>query len=342
MRKIDKKIAVSLLYILGSLLFISIPIFSSPDFDTPKHLFDVAPFRRNFLSYILLLAFFYANYLYLLPRLYFVNKKYLYFGCVVLCYIVIDYLPLLLIRGEGVASVGMPSPPVTPCILPMLPNGALFSFMLVISLGFLLKVNERLVNIQNEKLKTEIAYLRSQINPHFLFNTLNTLYALALEKSDSAPEAILRLSSMMRYMVTESSRENVSLEKEMEYLKNYISLQQFRMEGETPFSFVVTGDPVGKSISPLLLIPFIENAFRYGLNPEQESFIVINIDITADELLLKIKNNKVKAKMINDENTGQGIENTAKRLEYLYPDKHKLLIFDDEHTFTVNLSIKLL
>ena len=146
----------------------------------------------------------------------------------------------------------------------------------------------------------------------------------------------------MRYVVTESSRDSVSLTKEMDYIKNYISLQQLRMDGENSFSFIVTGSPIGKSISPLILIPFIENAFKYGLNPEKESFIAINIDVTAHELILNVRNDKVNMQPSPDEKSEQGLENTAKRLDYLYPDKHKLLIFDDEHTFTVNLSITLL
>jgi hypothetical protein len=351
MQIIDKKVPTYLLYILGSLLFISIPIFSSPDFNTPGHLFDIAPFQRNFLSYILLLAFFYVNYLYFLPQLYFTKKQWLYFICIAACYILINFLPAWLIPGNGGINPmqGGPMPPPmspgngpTPGIMPMLPSGPLVSFLLVFSLGFLLKANQRMMNIQSEKLKTEVAYLRAQINPHFLFNTLNSVYSLALQKSDSAPEAILKLSSMMRYVVTESSRETVSLEKEIDYIKNYISLQQLRMDGEAVFSFIISGNPIGKSISPLLLIPFIENAFKYGLNPEKESFIAINIDITAHELILNVENNKVNIQTPNYEKSEQGIENTAQRLEYLYPDKHKLLIFDNEHTFTVNLSITLL
>lgn len=347
MRIIDKKTPIYLLYILGSILFISIPIFSSPDFNTPVHLFDIAPFQRNFLSYILLLAFFYANNQYFLPRFYFTNKQWFYFVCIGLCYLVINFLPSFLIAGNGGMSQVMPPPmppgngPV-PGIIPMLPSGPLVSFLLVFSLGFLLKINQRLTNIQSEKLKTEVSYLKAQINPHFLFNTLNSVYALALEKSDSAPEAILKLSSMMRYVVSESSRESVSLEKEIDYIKSYISLQQLRMDGDASFSFIITGNPIGKSISPLLLIPFIENAFKYGLNPEKESFIAINIAITAHELKLNIENNKVNMQLPKEEKSEQGIENTAQRLEYLYPDKHKLLIFDEAHTFTVNLSITLL
>lgn len=345
-----KKIPFYLLHILGSILFISIPIFSSPDFGKSTHLFDIAPFQRNFLNYVLLLAFFYANYAYFLPKLYFPGKKIIFAVCIAACYAIITFVPPILIKGgmpvpmpmQPQGSTQMPPPVTVHTIIPMLESGSLFNFLLVFSLGFLLKINKRLEYIQNEKLKTEVSYLRAQIKPHFLFNTLNSIYALTLEKSDSAPEAILKLSSMMRYVVTESSRESVSLDKEIEYIKNYISLQQLRMDGNSPLSFIITGNPRGKSISPLVLIPFIENAFKYGINPEENSFIAINIDIHEKGIELNIQNNKVTVNLTKEEKTGNGIENTHQRLEYLYPDKHKLHIFDKETTFTVNLSINLL
>jgi len=347
-----KKIPFYLLHILGSILFISIPVFSSPDFGKSAHLFDIAPFQRNFLNYILLLFFFYVNYAYFLPKLYFPGKKIIFAACLAACYAIITFLPPMLIKG-GMPAGPIPfsapintaqiPPPGTPLhtIIPMLESGSLFNFLLVFSLGFLLNINKRLEYIQNEKLKSEVSYLRAQIKPHFLFNTLNSIYALTLEKSDSAPEAILKLSSMMRYVVTESSRETVSLDKEIEYIKNYISLQQLRMDGNAPLSFIITGSSRGKSISPLVLIPFIENAFKYGINPEEDSFIAINIDITDKGLELNAKNNKVNVQLTEEEKTGNGIENTRQRLAYLYPDKHKMHIFDEENTFTVNLSINL-
>jgi len=335
----SKKVPFYLLHILGSVLFISIPIFSSPDFGRSSHLFDIAPFQRNFLNYILLLVFFYINYLYFLPSFYFKGKKILFIACIAFSYAIITFLPALLIQG------GMPShpPPGAPVhtVIPMLQNGSIFNFLLIFTLGFLLKTNKRLEYIQNEKLKSEVSYLRAQIKPHFLFNTLNSIYALTLEKSDSAPEAVLKLSSMMRYVVTESSRESVSLDKEIEYIKNYISLQQLRMDGSLPLSFIITGSSTGKSISPLVLIPFIENAFKYGINAEEDSAIAINIDINDNGIDLIIKNNKVNIQITEDEKTANGIENTRQRLAYLYPNKHKLLIFDKETTFTVNLSINL-
>lgn len=219
-------------------------------------------------------------------------------------------------------------------------GGSLLQFLLVFSLSFLLRINQRLTHIEKEKLKTEVSYLRAQINPHFLFNTLNSLYALTLEKSDAAPEAVLKLSSMMRYVVTESGRDTVALDNEISYIKNYISLQQLRMDGNTAFTFIVTGSAAGKYISPMLLIPFIENAFKYGLNPEEDAAIDIHIDITDTELLLTTKNNKVTVSGTIEE-SGHGVDNTRQRLEYLYPNKHKLLIFDTKEYFEIKLTLAL-
>jgi len=351
-----------ILHILGCLLFISIPILSSPDLDSNRELFEVAPFRSNFVAYLLLLGFFYINYLYLIPRFYFANRYAVFFGCIAASFFVIAFLPKMLMpdmhtgmppMGNGPVFGNMPPIDAMPndnagpggpnamFFLPSMQGGSLLQFLLVFSLSFFLRVNQRLAHIQSEKLKTEVSYLRAQINPHFLFNTLNSLYALALEKSDAAPEAILKLSSMMRYVVTESGRDRVALENEVNYIKNYISLQQLRMDGNTPLTFIVSGNTGGKYISPLLLIPFIENAFKYGLNPEENTAITIHIDIDSDRLELRVKNNKVNINLPPEEKSGHGLTNTRQRLEFLYPEKHKLAIFDTDQHFEVQLIITL-
>ncbi|MXN91536.1 sensor histidine kinase [Flavobacterium sp. Sd200] len=350
-----------ILHLLGSLLFISIPILSSPDLDSKRELFELAPFRSNFLAYALLLVFFYFNYLYLIPRFYFTKKYRLFFLYLIICFAIVALLPnMLMVHNRGFVPnmTDMPMPPrmdemprefrgIHPSattrffFLPSMHGGSLLQFLLVFSLSFLLRTSQRLEYIQNEKLKTEVSYLRAQINPHFLFNTLNSLYALALEKSDAAPEAILKLSAMMRYVVTESGRDRVALENEINYIKNYISLQQLRMDGSTPLSFIVTGSTIGKTISPLLLIPFIENAFKYGLNPEENSAIDINIDIAEDTLEMRVKNNKVNTNLPPEETSGHGLTNTRQRLEFLYPEKHSLTIFDTNRHFEVQLKLTL-
>lgn len=331
-----------LLHIMGALLFISIPILSSPDLNS-GHLIDVRPFRRDFIMYVLLLIYFYLNYFYLIPHLFLNGKRPLFLFTAILAFCVVAFLPALLIPGRmpnlcqpppGIENMGPPRR-----LLPMA-GGSVFLFMLVFFLSILLRINQRLNDTHNEKLKSEVSYLKAQINPHFLFNTLNSLYALCIAKSDEAPNAVLKLSGMMRYVVTESSKDHVSLEKEIDYIKNYISLQQLRMEG-VQFSFSITGSSDGKQISPLILIPFIENAFKYGLNPERESDIAVAITIEDTKLNLYVKNNKVVERISEEEMSGMGMENTRQRLNYLYPNKHKLLIFDNNDVFEVKLSITL-
>ncbi|MES2485826.1 MAG: histidine kinase [Bacteroidota bacterium] len=354
-----KKPQQYLLHILGSLLFISIPILSSPDLNSHTSLISINPFRREFLSYLLLLGFFYFNYLYLIPQYYFARKYWWFFICVIGCFSIIAFLPSLIMPGNMPflsMKDGMPGSPPDGVpnmmrwrshgwhrrfLLPPMIGGAMLQFLLVFSLSFLLRVNRRIADIQSEKLKTEVSYLRAQINPHFLFNTLNSLYALALEKSDAAPEAILKLSSMMRYVVTESGRDRVALESEMAYLKNYISLQRLRMDDDMDFTFIISGDTAGKYISPMLLIPFVENAFKYGLNPEEEAAIDINIEIAANEMKLNVKNKKVNVVVPPEEESGHGIENTRLRLQYLYPDLHTFTIIDKEEYFEVQLKLTL-
>jgi len=346
-----KKIQSRLLLILGGLLFLSIPILSSPDRDS-GHLFQIAPFQRHFLSYILLLGFFYANYFYFIPKFYFSKSRILFFSIVIISYAIVALLPRI-VSGEigqlpNIPPPDFPIPTDEVCMeeqsfnfWPFVHGGSLIQFVLIFFLSFLLRINQRLSAIQSEKLRTEVSYLKAQINPHFLFNTLNSLYALALEKSDAAPEAILKLSSMMRYVVSESSNDTVPLEHELNYIKNYISLQQLRMDGGTAFSFIVIGSPAGKNIPPMLLIPFIENAFKYGLNPEEDADITINIDINESNIILRIKNNKVNVAVAPEEKSEQGIENTTQRLEHLYGGKHELTIFDTETSFEVILTLPL-
>ncbi|TRW21865.1 sensor histidine kinase [Flavobacterium zepuense] len=350
-----KKTQNYLLHLLGCLLFISIPIFSSPDFDTEKNLFALAPFQKSFFSYVLLIAFFYANYLYFIPKFYFTHRNFIFFTCIVASFFIITYVPGQFFN-DAIMRIPMKMPMPQPRGRPMGPGpggpmpwpffmifqgGSLLQCLMVFLLSFLLRTSQRLSHMQSEKLKTEVSYLRAQINPHFLFNTLNSLYALTIEKSDAAPEAVLKLSSMMRYVVTESGRDHVALESEIAYIKNYISLQQLRMDDATAFTFTVSGNAQGRQISPLLLIPFIENAFKYGLNPEEDSVIGVDINITDTQLLLNVKNKKVTMSLPAGEESGHGVENTRQRLQYLYPNKHELLIFDTADVFEVKLTLTL-
>lgn len=213
-----------------------------------------------------------------------------------------------------------------------------FLFLVVLFLALLLKIRDRWIRAEEEKLHAELAYLKAQINPHFLFNTLNSIYAMALGRSEQTAGAIVQLSSMMRYVLVEAGKEKVPLESELAYLTDYIQLQQTRFEGSLEVVFEIKGWPDGRQICPLLLIPFVENAFKYGVNPEAPSAIGIGIDIGDHGLQLRVTNNKV-AVIPNDSPGGLGISNTRRRLQLLYPGRHSLIIEDEPGTFTVLLNL---
>lgn len=332
--------------VLGCLAFLCIPIFTSPNFNTDFSFLRDRGFQNSLLNYCLLLVFFFVNYHVLLPKYYFKKKKLLYFLIVFFIFIVIILLPNFV--PYSIQNHGEMIPDNNPQFPK--PNGirphffdifTLIPFLLVLVLTFLLRTNAKLKEIKSEKLKAEVSYLKAQINPHFLFNTLNSLYALTIIKSDEAPNAVLKLSGMMRYVVTESSQDFVPLSKEIDYLNDYIALQKLRMNQDVNFSYQCNGDSTGKAIAPLILIPFIENAFKYGLNPDQESEINIQIAIVDFNLTLVTRNKMVVNEISEDLKTETGIENTKKRLEIIYPNKHILEINEKENTFSINLSINL-
>jgi LytS/YehU family sensor histidine kinase len=197
----------------------------------------------------------------------------------------------------------------------------------------------RLKETEEEKLKAELSYLKAQINPHFLFNTLNSVYALTVQKSDSAPEAITKLSAIMRYSITDAAQDFVSLEKELNYVNAYVELEKLRLTNKVNLNYTVKGSTAGKQIAPLIFIPFIENAFKYGVSTQENSVIDITITIDNNNLAVIVKNTKMRTDPKNK--LGLGIENTKKRLSLIYPGKHKLEIQDSEKEHSVNLNLNL-
>jgi LytS/YehU family sensor histidine kinase len=218
-------------------------------------------------------------------------------------------------------------------------EGGLFKGGLIIGLSYLLKMNQRFSELKNEKLSAEVSYLKAQINPHFLFNTLNSLYALTLQKSDEASKAVLKLSGIMRYVVVESSKSFVSLSKEINYIQDYIELQKLRLDSSVNLKVSFEGDFNNRQIAPLVLIPFIENAFKYGINPDQSSFISIHISCANAELFMEVKNSIVQAQIAEEFKTEQGIDNTLKRLEIVYPKKHHVRVSETETVYHVELKL---
>lgn len=190
----------------------------------------------------------------------------------------------------------------------------------------------------------QLQSLQSQINPHFLLNSLQTIYALSMEKSERSQEVILQLSDILKYTLYETGQASIELEKEIGMINSYVDMYRHRMDpDQTDIKFVVEGDPGELLIAPMLLIPFIENSFKHGLLGDGGlSFVDIHMEISGDRLQLKLSNSRDRKPVLElDRKKGIGIENTRQRLELLYPGQHKLDIETREDVFTVNLSIEL-
>ncbi|MGJ8745186.1 sensor histidine kinase [Polaribacter sp.] len=193
--------------------------------------------------------------------------------------------------------------------------------------------------VASQKVTSELSFLKAQLNPHFLFNTLNSIYSLANKKSDDTTVAIVTLSELMRYMIYEANEEFISLEKEIDYIKNYISLQLLRLKDSSGVRINVHGN-LNYKIEPLLLISFIENAFKYGTDYKGKTDITIKISIINDELQLEVYNLSSLQNAINKD-SGIGLENIKNRLNLLYPNAHTLEINNTKKSFQVNLKINL-
>ncbi|HEY1025948.1 MAG TPA: histidine kinase [Sphingobacteriaceae bacterium] len=193
-------------------------------------------------------------------------------------------------------------------------------------------------------LQAELNFLKGQIHPHFLFNTLNNLYALTLSQSQQAPPVVMGLSEILRYMLYECSSESIELQKEVQILQNYIALEKIRYEDRLDLNLSITGSLDGQKIAPLLLLPLVENAFKHGASEKVgQAWINMDFSIKGDLLKFKISNSKPES-LPEDAAThfgNIGLNNVRKRLEILYPEHHRLKVFDEEDMFAVILELKL-
>ena len=190
---------------------------------------------------------------------------------------------------------------------------------------------------------SELALLRSQINPHFLFNTLNNLYSLVYKKSDEAPSVVMKLSEIMRYMLYEANAERVMLQKEIDYLRSFIELNELRLKEGKVTEFTIIGDHSAKMIPPMLLIPFVENAFKHGSKKFRNPAILIRLILTEKGLEFDVINYTEPSQTANkDTRGGIGLENVRRRLDMIYPGNYELLVESDPETYHVNLKIQTL
>ena len=192
---------------------------------------------------------------------------------------------------------------------------------------------------ETEKKISELNFLKAQLNPHFFFNSLNTIFSLAIKKSDQTPVAVLNLSDLMRYMLYETDKDRVPLSEEIQYIENYIELQKLRLTENNHIKFEVIGSPNGILIPPLLFICFIENAFKHGVNPATTNEIQVKFTIAHNEIRLFVVND-INTQLKKDEASGLGIENTVKRINLYFPDKNELKTYAENDKFYVDLKLK--
>ncbi|NIG57176.1 sensor histidine kinase [Chitinophaga sp. Cy-1792] len=227
----------------------------------------------------------------------------------------------------------------------VLRRSGFFALLMLFMSGFIkiaqewFKSEKQREELKVEKLNAELKFLKSQINPHFLFNCLNTIYSLAHKRSDQTEHAILKLSTIMRYMIYESNEAKVLLEHELKYLADYIDIQRLRLPKDINIVYDITGDPEKLLIEPMLLVPFVENAFKHGISYAEDSFINIDIAIAENMIRLIVTNSHFKERVA--ERGGIGLQNVEKRLELLYPDDHTLDIQDNGNLFIVDLKLLL-
>jgi hypothetical protein len=196
-------------------------------------------------------------------------------------------------------------------------------------------------DIEKERISTELLYLKQQVNPHFLFNTLNNLYSLSIKNPSLTPEAILKVSSILRYTLYKTDNTLALLREEIEIINAYIDIQKMRSKNALPASYELSGDPGDNRIEPFILLPLVENAFKYGMADINNSFINILITINPDHLQFIVENRKNLPSVPDPDHSGIGLKNIKRRLDLVYPDAHELRIEDMESIFKVFLELPL-
>lgn len=372
--KNNKKVVVSIIHIAVWGCFFLLPfIFRPQGRDVPINISNrfIAVFTTNG---IYLVAFYYFNTLVLLPKLLFQKKWLLYAVSIVACLVVFMYIPReianLIVPPEDFSLKMEAFKQQQGAIIDtakqwqqMHPRGgggmrggsrfiffpgsnAIFFLVFLISTCITvtqqwLKSEQTKKEVETEKLNTELSFLKSQVNPHFFFNTLNNIYSLAVVGSEKTAPAIMKLSAIMRYILTDTQNNTVPLENEVNFINNFIDLQRVRLTDKVLVSFVTEGNIANQQIAPLLFISFVENAFKYGVSTKENSVISITVKATDDTVHLYTTNTIVKADNGILDTTGIGLNNVKRRLDLLYPDKHNLVITNDGKQFFVTLDISI-
>lgn len=330
----NKKIVNTGLHVVLWVLFLILPVLLLPELQqrmTSKncHLINYLALNATLVFY------FYFNYSWAIPKLYF-KQKYLRFIAVHIAATLGVYL-FIIAFNQIFTFPCIPDIDITP--IKLLNRSILPRHILIFLVSFLTSINVRLKSIEEEKTKADLQLLRTQINPHFLFNVLNTIYGQAIIKSENTADSIAKLSDLMRYALKEANVPLVSLQKEITYLESYIALQAVRLTDKTNVDFQINGPTEHLKIPPMLFIPFIENAFKYGVSNEVNTTIKIIIEVIDRQVTLLVENSIVSNQSNIEESNQFGINNVKNRLDLIYGNKYNLTIKDAVNHYKVYLEI---
>ena len=306
-------------------------------------------FARTLVASTFFASVSYANIFWLIPR-YLTNRRYVSY--VVLLLLVVLAFTVLRLAVQPLLLPDMPvdfvltkdGPRNEPFRFVFFANltAALFSTLLQFGVDWFENVRTQEA-LRNEKLSTELKFLKVQLNPHFLFNTLNNIYTLAYLKEDNAAPMIMRLSDSMRYMLHECNEATVPLEREIRFLEGFVALSKLKSETMDSIIFTVEGVRASHRIAPLLLLPFFENVFKHSdVDTNPDGWVTIHLVVDDNrQLCFTMSNTKRKTPSNQREASGIGLNNVRRQLQLLYPQRHQLTIEDHPGTFSVHLDIKL-
>jgi two-component system, LytTR family, sensor kinase len=350
--KLPKNYVVLLTHLAVWMVVIGLPVLFEPvSPSSPKDIILLMSHeKRRYFGIALnlcLIVFFYLNFFLLLPRFYLSGKSRHYFLSVLLMYGLFQSV-VVIFRNIAIAS--LPPGIKTNEIVQFSHVISTFFFLLMwgASSGFRLgeewrRAENRRRETEKRRLEAELTLLKSQINPHFLLNSLNNLYALALTVPEKTPNAILKLSEMVAYILYECDKPKVALDHDLRFIENYITLQRLRLPPNATVQVQLPTDPVPeKVIEPMILISFIENAFKHGLTTKIPCEISIIIKLMENHLSLWVENIVLPPKLSQNGNvSGIGLSNTRQRLLHSYPERHTLSITNDHQKHIVDLQIDL-
>jgi two-component system, LytTR family, sensor kinase len=356
-----------ILHFLIWAVILGLPVYAARRFQMGRH------FLLTYCTITAISALiFYINYLFLIPVLFFQKKRYRYVISVLallfLLYFVSDFaseqiFSIISKSGYSDQIIRQPGdeqqmrlPPIRtgkPVFVIAMPNAQLIGyaasslFMVILSLGLRVlerqsKIEKMQEEMEKSRLSAELAFLKNQISPHFFFNTLNNIYSLADRSNEDSKNAIIKLSRLMRYVLNESGQDNRLLSDEIEFMNNYIDLMKLRIGAKIRLNVNFPADYRDLKIPHLLFVSLIENAFKYGISVQEESFVNISLEFGEQNIIFKCENGLPE---INNGtipgSSGIGLENLKKRLSLLYPDRHELEINKTKSKFAVTLIIRL-